>query len=139
MDRWVLTDTSALVGLFFKGDEWHKPAVRELEELRRGRRKMLTTTDVFSEVVTSMRKWGGYDRAVEVGEMLKRSTLVKLVSVDGELREEGWKRFVKHKFPVLSFADCISFVVMDKFGIRDAFTFDEDFRKAGYHTLPGRG
>ena len=59
MDRWVLADTSALVGLSLKGDEWHKPAVQGLEELRRGRRKMLTTTDVFSEVVTSMRKWGG--------------------------------------------------------------------------------
>lgn len=139
MDRWVLADTSALVGLFLKGDEWHTPAVQGLEELRRGRRKMLTTTDVFSEVVTSMRKWGGYARAVEIGEMLQRSTLVKMVSVDGELREEGWKRFVKHRFPALSLVDCTSFGVMDKFGITDAFTFDDDFRKAGYHTLPGRG
>jgi len=139
MDRWVLADTSALIGLFFRGDEWHKPAVQELEELRRERRKMLTTTDIFSEVVTSMRKWGGYGRAVEVGEMLKRSTLVKMVSVDEELRAEGWKRFVKHKFPALSFADCTAFVVMDKFGITDAFTFDDDFRKAGYRILPGRG
>ena len=138
MERWILADTSALVGLFFKGDEWHEPAVRELEELRRARRKMLSTTDVFSETVTSIRKWAGYDRAVEVGEMLKRSTLVRLVSVDGELREEGWKRFVKFKFPAVSLTDCTSFALMDRFGIKDAFTFDDDFRKAGYRVFPGR-
>ena len=71
--------------------------------------------------------------------MLKRTTLLKLVCVGQKLREEGWKRFVKHKFPALSFADCTSFVVMDKFGITDAFTFDNDFRRAGDHILPGRG
>jgi predicted nucleic acid-binding protein len=137
MERWVLADTSALVGLFLKGDEWHKPAVQELEALRLTRRKLLTTTDIFSEVVTCLRKWGGYDRATAIGELLQRSTLVKMIGVDEELRSEGWKRFVKLRFPALSFADCTTFAVMDKFGIGDAFTFDDDFRKAGYRTLPG--
>ena len=136
MDRWVFVDTSALVGLFLKKDEWHEPAVRELEGLRRDRRRMVTTTDIFSEVVTSMRKWAGHARAVEVGEMLRRSALVKLVSVDDGLREAGWKRFVKLKYPAISFTDCTSFAVMDRFGIEVAFTFDSDFRKAGYRVIP---
>lgn len=134
--RWVFADTSALVGLFLKSDEWHPPAVRELEELRRARRKMVTTTEVFSEVVTCMRKWGGTDHAIEVGETLQRSALVKLVPVDGELREEGWKRFVKLRIPAISLTDCTSFAVMDRFGIQEAFTFDSDFRKAGYRVIP---
>lgn len=136
MGRWILADSSALVGLFLEGDEWHRPAVRVLEDLRRERCRMLSTTDVFDEVVTSIRKWAGYDHAVQVGEILRRSALVRVVPVDEGIREEGWKRFVKLKYPGLSLTDCTAFAVMDKFGITEAFTFDGDFRKAGYSTRP---
>jgi predicted nucleic acid-binding protein len=139
MGRWILADSSALVGLFLEGDEWHEPARRALEDLRRERLRMLTTTDVFDEVVTSLRKWAGHERAVQAGDILRRSALVRVVPVDQEVREEGWKRFVKLKHPALSLTDCTSFAVMDRFGIAEAFTFDEDFRKAGYAIRPAKG
>lgn len=138
MGRWILVDSSALVGLFLEGDEWHRPAVRVLDDLRRERYRMLSTTDVFDEVVTAIRKWAGHARAVQVGEILRRSALVRMVPVDDETREEGWKRFVKLKYPGLSLTDCTSFAVMDKYGISEAFTFDGDFRKAGYATRPSK-
>ena len=138
MGRWILADSSALVGLFLEGDEWHRPAVRVIEDLRRERCRMLSTTAVFDEVVTSIRKWAGYARAVQAGEILRRSALVRVVPVDDEAREEGWKRFVKMKCPGLSLTDCTSFAVMDKYGIPEAFTFDGDFRKAGYATRPAK-
>jgi len=132
----VLVDTSAIVGLFLEGDEWHVPAREALAGLRADRRSLLGTTDVFDEAVTALRRWAGYGSAVKTGAALRASRLLRLVAVDDEIREQAWKVFKAHPLPGLSYTDCTSAAVMDKFGLTEVFTFDEDFRKLGYKVLP---
>lgn len=36
----------------------------------------------------------------------------------------------------LSLTDCVSFELMDRFGLEAAFTFDRDFRDCGYRMVP---
>ncbi len=78
----------------------------------------------------------GHAQAVKVGDILRKSGLVKLVSIDGATREAAWKLFKKYDDQLLSFTDCTSFATMDRFQIQEAFTFDDDFRKVGYTVLP---
>ena len=132
--RWVLVDTSALVGLFFRDDEWHVPAVRTLENLRRDRKRLLTTSDVFDETITALRVWAGHAHAVTAGEVLKANRLV--TPVGSQLREIAWRLFKKYDDQEFSFTDCTSFATMEQFRIRLAFSFDDDFTQAGYLTLP---
>ncbi len=134
--RWVLIDTSALVGIFMRDDDWHEPAVEAMEKLQAGRKMMLTTSDVFGETLTALRRWAGHAQAVKVGDILRRSGLVKLVSIDDATREAAWKLFKKYDDQLLSFTDCTSFATMDRFQIGEAFTFDDDFRKVGYTVFP---
>ena len=134
--RWVLVDTSALVGIFMRDDDWHGPAVEALEKLQASGRMMLTTNDVFGETLTALRRWAGHAQAVGVGDILRQSELVKLVSIDDTTREAAWKLFRKYDDQVLSFTDCTSFATMHRFQIQEAFTFDDDFRKVGYTVLP---
>ncbi|MBI5369024.1 MAG: type II toxin-antitoxin system VapC family toxin [Planctomycetes bacterium] len=136
MEGRVLVDTSALVGLFVERDEWHGPAVACYERLRDERRRLLTTWDVFQETVTAIRKWAGHPQAVTVGEFLRANAAIQLVPTGEETREAAWRLFRKHRGLVLSFTDCTSFVVMRHFGITEAFTFDDDFRRAGFTVLP---
>ncbi len=97
---------------------------------------MLTTSDVFGETLTALRRWAGHAQAVAVGNVLRKSGLVKLVSIDDATREAAWKLFKKYDDQLLSFTDCTSFATMDRFQIQEAFTFDDDFRKVGYSVLP---
>jgi len=52
--------------------------------------------------------------------------------------EGAWGFFRKYRDHELSFTDCTSFAAMRKYGIREAFTFDEDFSKAGFEIVPRR-
>ncbi len=139
MNRWILADTSALVGLFLRDDAWHKPAKATLLELRAAQRRMIATSDIFDETVTAIRRWAGYRPSIEAGEALRTSRLLTLVPVDEPAREAAWRLFRKLNDPRLSLTDCISFVIMERFGLKEVFTFDAHFRRAGFDVLPGAG
>lgn len=47
----VFVDTSAFVAVFFERDQRHGDAKAILRGLREGRRKLVTTSDVFDETV----------------------------------------------------------------------------------------
>ena len=135
----VFVDTSALVGKFLEQDEHHHRATRTMRTLLGEGRHFISTDYVFDEVVTRVRGLGGHSNAVKAGDGILGSEIIELIDVDPSLRKEAWKLFRKYKDQKLSFTDCTSFAVMDRFGISEAFTFDDDFKKIGYMTIPQRG
>jgi predicted nucleic acid-binding protein len=134
----VFVDTSAFVGKFLEEDEHHRRATSVMRSLLREGRHFISTDYIFDEVVTRMRGLGGHSNAVKAGDGILQSEVIELIDVDPHLRKEAWKLFRKYKDQKLSFTDCSSFAVMEKFGISEAFTFNDDFRKVGYLTIPGR-
>ena len=139
MNTPVLADSSALIALFRRDDQHHDAAERALTALQEAGRKLILTTDIFSEVVTAVRRRMGYDKAVFVGETLRTTGLLRMVGVDDSVRGLAWTRFKALRIPHLSLTDCTSFETMDRLGIREAFTFDADFKKAGYRIVPAQG
>ena len=67
--------------------------------------------------------------------MLGSKTL-EMIAVTEPVRIAAWARFKKTRVPPASLTDCTSFEIMDDLKMREAFTFDEDFRQAGYRVLP---
>ncbi|MBF0336470.1 MAG: type II toxin-antitoxin system VapC family toxin [Nitrospirae bacterium] len=49
-----------------------------------------------------------------------------------ELQKEAWGYFKKYSDKIYSFTDCTSFVLMKEKNILEYFSFDEDFRRAGF-------
>jgi predicted nucleic acid-binding protein len=138
MQTLVFVDTSALVGKFLEEDEHHARAVDAMRRLLREGRQFVSTDYIFDEVVTRVRGRADHASAVKAGESIISSEVFDLVEVDPSLRKEAWRLFKKYRDQKLSFTDCTSFAVMGKYGIREAFTFDDDFSKVGFDTLPRR-
>ena len=136
MRNLVFADRSGLVGNFLAADRHHAPARRELRRILRDGRRFLTTDYVFDEVVTRVRSMAEHREAVAVGERILSSAMIDIVDVEPADRHEAWRLFKKYDDPKLSFTDCASFAVMRRFGLTEAFTFDEDFRNAGFSILP---
>ena len=63
---------------------------------------------------------------------------IRMIVVDEPLLMEGWDYFKRHSDKRYSLVDCVSFVVMQKYGIFTAYAFDRDFIQAGFIIEPMR-
>lgn len=132
----LFLDTSYVLALELANDQNHAAALRHWQQAASTLPPLVTTSYVLDEVVTFFNRRGFHDKAVQVGERLLQSPTVELVHVDEPLFFDGWSYFQDHDDKQYSLTDCLSFLVMSKFGINTALTFDQHFRQAGFATAP---
>lgn len=136
----IFVDTSFLFPLFHTGDIDHE-RVREVLESYRGRRLrdlLVTTTHVVSETVTLIRTTPprSHAAAVEAGDFLLSEAFARIHRPSPEEEVAAWAHFKRYADKEYSFVDCLSFVVMEKLGIREALAVDEDFTHR-FVAIPG--
>jgi predicted nucleic acid-binding protein len=132
----VFVDTGYLIALEAADDQHHARARAHWTVFARSLPPLLTTSFVLDEVVTFFNSRGRHAKAVEVGARLLTSPSVQLVHVDEALLRNGWEYFVQRPDKHYSLTDCLSFVLMQRMGVREALAFDTHFEQAGFHRLP---
>ncbi len=132
----VFLDTGYILALELTRDQNHEAATRHWQSIVQTPPQFVTTSYVFNEVVTYFNSRGYHAKAVQVGNNLLLSPSVQFVHVDEALFEEGWAYFEQHQDKDYSLTDCISFIVMNRFNVNAAFTFDHHFVQAGFEKQP---
>ncbi|MCX7014358.1 MAG: PIN domain-containing protein [Candidatus Sumerlaeota bacterium] len=132
----LFLDTGYVIALEALDDRRHPEAVAHWRLLVPHRPQLVTTSLVFSEIVTFFNSRGRHDKAAEIGERLLRSPSVRLVHVDADLFTAGWAYLKGHQDKAYSFTDCVSFALMEAEGLMDALAFDAHFERAGFNRLP---
>jgi predicted nucleic acid-binding protein len=132
----LFIDAGYLIVLEAADDQNHDAALRHWRGLLQSLPPLVTTSYVFDEVVTFFNSRRRNAKAVEIGNSLLRSSAVEFVHVDEQLFYEGWQFFQRHRDKSYSLTDCVSFVLMERRGIREALTFDRHFAQAGFNKLP---
>jgi uncharacterized protein len=131
----IFLDTSFLFPLFARHDPDHQ-RVRQVMEGYRGKRmedQVLTTNHVVAETITLVRYKGSRESnaahalATEVGSALYAGTLARIHWTTPDDERAAFEYFKKHADQEYSMVDCLSFVVMEQNGIREALTVDSDF------------
>ncbi|MEA2600392.1 MAG: uncharacterized protein QOF89_1384 [Acidobacteriota bacterium] len=133
----LFLDTGYLIALEASDDQHHAEAVRFWRSLATRRPKLVTTSYVFDEVVTFFNSRRRHAKAVEVGHRLLDSPSIHFIQVEDDLFEAGWRYFQHRPDKTFSLTDCISFIVMEREGLREALSFDDHFDQAGFRRLPG--
>ena len=128
----VFVDTAAFVAAALRRDARHGEAKRLWQRLEVERARLITTDWVFGETVTFVRRRAGYEAARQLGEALRASSALEIVTPTSELVDRAWDAFLAHSCSNLSLVDCLSFTIMRKRRIRKVFTFDEHFELAGF-------
>jgi predicted nucleic acid-binding protein len=129
----VFLDTVGLIALWDESDQWHPAAEQAFGLLHVQRARLVTTSLILIECgnaaarklyraeVTALRK-----------VMMREGRLI--VSSDSDI-EQAWLDYEKAIAGTASIVDQISFVVMRRYGITEAFTNDRHYKAAGFNTL----
>jgi uncharacterized protein len=131
----LFVDTAAWLALEITNDTHHPSA----QQFGRGdglTYRWVTTNWVLWETITGLRRRANHAAAVRLGERLRASARVEIISVNDAHEEAAWRLFKRFSDKDFGFVDCTSFVIMQSLGIQSAFTFDAHFRQAGFTVVP---
>jgi uncharacterized protein len=128
----LFVDTSALVALFDRKDRNHPQAKAVLDKIKTDRKRMLITDYIFDECITTVLSAVGHHSAVMVGDFILSSKIVEIIWLDEAVKSRAWDFFKQHSDKRFSFTDCTSFILMKQLRVDKYFSFDSDFRQAGF-------
>lgn len=129
----VFLDTVALIAVWDKADQWHDDAEPVFHNLVKTGRMILTTTLVLYEcgnaaarrpyrtTVDDLRTW-----------LAGKGWLIEPTTSD---LDTAWADYRAGSAGDAGIVDHVSFVVMRRLGITEAFTNDRHFQAAGFTTL----
>ena len=130
----VFVDTSAFLALLDRDDEHHEAAQDTLEELASRDENLVTNNYVLLETFALTQHRLGLKAARTFQENF--FPLLDIEWVDEQSHMTGVTGVLTAARRKLSLVDCVSFDIMRRLGIREAFTFDKHFKEQGFQCLP---
>ena len=131
----VFLDSAYAIALSSSTDRHLKKAVKIAKELEKERKKMVTTHAVVLEIGNALSKLRYRHAAIELIDSLERDPTVEFIPITERLFNHAFDLFRSREDKEWGLTDCISFIVMDDRGIREALTTDEHFEQYGFQTL----
>jgi predicted nucleic acid-binding protein len=132
--RRVFVDSNGFAGIGIKGDIHNRDSVAILRNLTLTGRSMIATNFIIAETYSVVLSRAGRLAALNVLDLIKNSVeLIERVTEEDEERAVAILRQYDDK--AFSYTDATSFAVMERLGLRDAFTFDRQFAQFGFSPL----
>ena len=137
-ERRVFVDSSAYLALLDVDDEHHREAREIIQELAQARYRQFTTNVLLIESHALILSVLGRGRAAQfLTDMeVSNTVVIRARAADEERAKQILFQYTDKEF---SFADAISFAVMERLAIRLAFSFDRDFAQYGFTVLSAHG
>ena len=132
----VFVDSGAWIALSSERDTHRKAAVQEYRRLADMPAVFITTNLVVAESYALIHRFGGHAAAVRFLQILGQSSRLQKVYSDPALEGEAEAQLIRYADQDFSFVDAVSFAVMRRRGITEAFAFDHHFQIAGFATVP---
>ena len=130
----VFVDTSAFMALVSRSDKNHAASVKYFESTT-SQTILITSDYIFDETVTLINARIGHHAATQFISEFKAYQVV-LIPTYPVYFNEGIRIFSRYHDQSFSFTDCTSFAYMQVHEIPEAFTFDQDFARAGFLIVP---
>ena len=133
----IFADTAGWGHLVDATQAYHPRAATIYRGARQQGRTFITTNYVLTELVALllMPLRVPHPQIVALIAGLKASPHVEIVHVDPTLDAQAWQLFTERPDKDWSLVDCASVVVMQQYGLQEAFTTDHHFEQAGFTCL----
>lgn len=131
----VFVDSSAWIALFSRRDQHHEEADRLFRTMVAAKQRMLTTNLVLAEIHRLLLHRAGIKAAVTALEKIEASALVDIEFADLTHHQSAMAWIGKLREHPISYADAVSFSIMETAGCSEALSYDHHFQIAGFKTL----
>lgn len=128
----IFADTFYYLAFLSPSDEAHERTAAFTQDYDG---KMLTTEWVLTEVADGLASTATRNACAAFIDSIGRDADVIIIPATSALFSAGLLLYRNRKDQAWSLTDCISFVVMEREGLREALTGDHHFEQAGYRAL----
>lgn len=128
----IFVDTGAFIARYMGSDQYHSIAERRWKKIEKTSESLLTTNFVLDEMFTLLGRWADYSFAAKKAHLIYSASRIEIARPGEEHELEALALFEKLADQKVSFTDCVSFVFMKKRKIKQVFSFDEHFTRAGF-------
>jgi len=125
----VFLDTVGLIAVWDKADQWHASADAVYRKLLSQRRRLITNEIVLLECGNAAARRPYRDCVHALRQSLIQEGL--LVDTSSEDINAAWTAYARCEADGAGIVDQISFRIMRRLGLSEAFTNDQHFRAAG--------
>ncbi len=132
----IFLDTGAFLARYIRRDAYHRRARRLWTQIERTRSRCFTSSFVLDETFTLLGRRTSYAFAADRARALLASNALTVIRPEAEDELTALDLFAKFADQRVSFTDCISFAVMRRLRLDQAFTFDRHFAMAGFKIIP---
>jgi predicted nucleic acid-binding protein len=129
----IFMDTVGLIAIWDETDQWHVAASVAFQSAIRAKREFCTTAFVMLECGNAASRRPYREMAAQT---------MRQFAEDGALHfpteadwNEAWSAYESGRARDASIVDCVSFAVMRRLGLTEAFTNDQHFAAAGFTPL----
>ncbi|MGQ0504550.1 MAG: type II toxin-antitoxin system VapC family toxin [Myxococcaceae bacterium] len=131
----IFLDTGSFLARYLARDQHHKSSLKTWRKLEKANQRCCTTNFVLDELLTLLARRASYAFAAERGRALYTSGILSVLRPEKSDELAALDLFEKYSDQEVSFTDCISFTLMRKHRLKEAFTFDRHFKLAGFQTI----
>lgn len=131
----MFLDASYAIALSSPTDQHHQLAVRLAEQLEANRTPLVTTRAVVLEIGNALARRRYRAAAITLMAALENDPNVEIVPLSETLYARALELYRTRPDKEWGLTDCISFVVMQERGLREALTADGHFQQAGFQML----
>lgn len=131
----VFIDTSYILALSFRTDQYHKEANSISIELEMKNTELFITYAVILEIINTLSRRKYRYIAIELMNYFEKDFNIKIIPFSEDLYKRSRKLYTERPDKEWSLTDCISFVVMEDYGLHQALTADKHFQQAGFQAL----
>jgi len=132
----IFMDTAFLLAVIDDSDRYHATAKASYQRLVRENRTIVTTEAVLVEIGNGLAdlRWR-HIAHIWLTRIRQSKNVFTVAPVTTELLQQAIELYGSRTDKEWGLTDCISFVVMDEYGLTSALTVDHHFEQAGYEIV----
>ena len=126
----IFVDANAFIGILNRKSSFHQQAIEKSERLKQESEVLVTSDIVVAETITVLSSRIDRKLALVFGSDIEAGN-VQIFYLEPDTLNLAWQIFQTLTSKNVSFFDCTSFAIIEKYKLSKVFSFDSDFQKYG--------